>query len=75
MTLDEVKLRYVRYALHINGGNRVKTAEYLGVSLRGIRNYINKMKEAGLYEHNYADDLAIDFRFPTNEQRLEYLDG
>ena len=75
MTLNEVKLRYVRYALFLHDGNRVKTAEYLGCSLRSVRNYINQMKEAGLVEENYVDDIGFDFKFPTNKERLHYIDG
>lgn len=79
MHLQEVKLHYVNFALKLNGGNRVQTAKYLGISLRGLRNQINKFKEYKITEERPIEEVVspegIVFKFPTNEERLQYLDN
>uniref|UniRef100_A0A6M3L278 Putative DNA binding, helix-turn-helix domain containing protein n=1 Tax=viral metagenome TaxID=1070528 RepID=A0A6M3L278_9ZZZZ len=42
LNLEEVKARVVRMALAKHGWNRTHAAEELGVSVRGLRDWINK---------------------------------
>lgn len=42
LNLEEIKTRVVRLALDKHGWNRTHAAEELGVSVRGLRDWINK---------------------------------
>jgi len=81
MTLEEVKLRYVRYMVYECGGSRSEAARRLDISIRSVRNYINKMKELGLCEKDYVASIKdaeqieeLVYKFPTNKERVEHLD-
>lgn len=47
-TLQEVKENHILRVLRHFNGNRSKTAQALGVSVRGLRNTLKILKEAGL---------------------------
>ena len=49
--MREVERQLLEATLRANGGNRTRTAEMLGVSLRTIR---NKIREHGLPPRRYA---------------------
>ena len=82
MTLDEVKLRYVRYTLYMNNGHRQNTADQLAISIRTVRNYIKEMKRQGLVENDHREIVKdtqafLDFlyKMPSNDERLKHLDN
>ena len=47
VTEAQVKRRFFMDILELCGGNRTQTAEWLGISLRAVRNRINKYREEG----------------------------
>lgn len=57
MTLDEVEKRVILETLRRYNGNRTRTAEKLGISLRTLR---NKLKAFRIQEGAAAIDVAID---------------
>jgi biotin operon repressor len=78
MTLEEVKFNYIYGKLLENNGDRSKTAEELGISRRGITDYIKKMKLEGYFIPDKRRSLELDPEedqlFPTNQQRLRHAD-
>ena len=46
--LHMMDLYYVIYTLHAHGGNRTKTAKALNISLRTVRNRIEKAVSMGI---------------------------
>lgn len=55
----------LRLALNENGGNRKKTAEWLGISVRTVRNWIN---EFPVLSYDFETPLMKHYRKLTAEQ-------
>jgi len=85
--LSEILNRYVYYVLKESGFNQTKAANHLGVSQRTIRNYLTRIKNIDpsveeeveayrkLLQKEKVEKLnKKDFTiFPTNEERINYL--
>jgi predicted transcriptional regulator len=84
MTLKEFKHFYVHYILKKNKYNRSEAAAELGISPRSLRHYIAEFKNYGISDDFVSvkekeasiiiDDVIYKYKFPTNEERLAYLD-
>lgn len=72
--MDEVKLRYFRYALYKCDGNKSEVARQIGISIRTARNYYNELFEKKMPVLPEKKDFEIEWNFPTNEERLAHLD-
>ena len=85
-TLLEIQDEYCLIVLEMYHGNRTQAARALGITHRTLRNYIARYRE---HEHQ-SERLTqiakaprnlttlqkqLDHIFPTNKQRLHYLDN
>lgn len=67
-TLEEIKSEYIHYVLKECNGNKTKAAKILGISVRTLFTYVEK-------EKTKRDMPEVNPNiFPTNEERLRYLD-
>ena len=71
MKLKDVMLQHIAKTLAENNGNRAKTAKDLGISVRGLRNYLPLLKAKGFETYDHEIEESV---FPTNSQRLKHLD-
>jgi hypothetical protein len=83
MTLRDLKYNYIYYVLLKNSYNRSVSARELGISDRGMRNYIQDMKRLGFEtdkpkKENKKEELneyaVSTYVMPDNEERLKYID-
>lgn len=80
-SLREIMLKHVYSALVKNNWKRDRTARDLEISVRGLRNYIRELRKNGYnipdspyHIKKVIDDFSCKI-FPTNEERLRYLDN
>jgi len=83
-TLEEAKHEHCLAALKKCDWNRQEAAKILGISVRGLFNYIKKMNIVIPEQKDIAQQAAkkkFEFErranklFPTNEERIHYMDN
>ena len=86
-TLKQMTYEYTIFTLQHFEGNRTRACESLDISMRTMRNYIAEIRvnpnfknlvdvvdKPELMAHGISESKIICKIFPTNEERLKYLD-
>lgn len=73
ITLHELKIRYIGYALEFYKGTREQLAKDLGISRRSLTKYMNEAIEKG-YNITKSHKMFTELGLPTNEYRLKHAD-
>ena len=79
-TIKQVMDEHCLKVLKACDNNRTKAAKILGISIRSLRNYLNAMKANGvdiemLDVEERSNQSNFKKIFPTNKERLNYLDN
>ena len=87
-TLKAIEYAYINHVLQGAEDHKGNTAKILGISDRGLRHKIEKMREAGYdvikgHKPKLIDYSQVDFNlipknkryFPTNEERIRHLNN
>lgn len=79
-TLRQILYGVVIERLSLMYGHRTNTAKSLGISLKGLKNYINEIESKGItvipsehWEKTLDKIKALHSEMPTNEERLKFL--